>query len=79
MSKSSADNGERRSNNRPEDGGDGVESWRELLNEIEPGLRRFLGGKLPQAADVDDCIQSVSVAMLKNKTEIPRSARRAWL
>ncbi|MCA9140345.1 MAG: sigma-70 family RNA polymerase sigma factor [Planctomycetales bacterium] len=54
-------------------------TWREVFEQSESGLRRFLAGKLPQDADVDDCLQSVLVAMLKNETKIPAAARRAWL
>ncbi|QDV47010.1 ECF RNA polymerase sigma factor SigH [Stieleria neptunia] len=53
--------------------------WREVFREAESGLRRFLAGKLPQAADVEDCLQSVMVAMLSNESKIPHAARRAWL
>lgn len=53
--------------------------WREVFDEAETGLRRFLAGKLPQSADVEDCLQSVLVAMLKNESEIPPAARKAWL
>lgn len=94
MSTSPADNGDHAPEFRPdcvkrdvregdhpttEDRGTVRESWRAIFDESESGLRRFLTGKLPQAADVDDCMQSVSVAMLKNSTEIPIAARRAWL
>ena len=53
--------------------------WREVFKEAESGLRRFLLGKLPQAADAEDCLQSVMVAMLTNESNIPHVARRAWL
>ncbi|MCO8124238.1 RNA polymerase sigma factor [Stieleria sp. TO1_6] len=53
--------------------------WRELFQQTESGLRKFLAGKLPQAADVEDCLQTVMVAMLKNQSKIPLAARRAWL
>jgi RNA polymerase sigma-70 factor (ECF subfamily) len=94
MSKSPADNGDpapefRRDGDKqdvserdPRSGDDPAadrESWRAIFDESESGLRRFLTGKLPQTADVDDCMQLVSVAMLKNSTEIPIAARRAWL
>lgn len=91
MSKFSADSGDPAPEPRPDDLGDETRSepdqsrggdrdfWRKIFDESEPGLRNFLAGKLPQAADVDDCLQSVSVAMLKNETEIPHAARRAWL
>lgn len=62
----------------PSRGGD-REAWRDAFNECESGLRRFLAGKLPQAADVDDCLQSVLLAMLNNQSPIPPAARRAWL
>jgi RNA polymerase sigma-70 factor (ECF subfamily) len=90
MSKSSAESGEPAPEMRPDHSGDRPggpidgrggdhEAWREVLEEVRGGLRNFLAGKLPQAADVDDCLQSVSVAMLNNQTEIPPAARRAWL
>lgn len=60
-------------------GGDDPAIWREVFEQSETGLRRFLAGKLPQSADVEDCIQSVLVAMLRNKTKIPPAVRRAWL
>lgn len=50
-----------------------------VFAECRSGLRAFLAGKLPQAADVDDCLQCVSVAWLKNSKPIPRVAARAWL
>ncbi len=56
-----------------------MDLWREVFAESERGLRRFLAGRLPQSADVEDCLQAVSVAMLKNETPIPAQARRAWL
>ncbi|MEM0924866.1 MAG: sigma-70 family RNA polymerase sigma factor [Planctomycetota bacterium] len=54
----------------------------ELAEQFEAcrvGLRKFLSGKLPQPADVEDCLQSVGMALLKNAKPIPRAAIRAWL
>ncbi|WP_182869262.1 RNA polymerase sigma factor [Rhodopirellula sp. JC639] len=59
--------------------GAGRDLWRRVFDDAEMGLRRFLSGKLPQTADVDDCLQTVFVAMLKNDAPIPPAARRAWL
>lgn len=53
--------------------------WRELFEEARSGLRSFLLSKLPQPADVDDCLQTVFVAMLEHQPEVPVAARRAWL
>ncbi|MDV6034356.1 MAG: sigma-70 family RNA polymerase sigma factor [Phycisphaera sp. RhM] len=67
---------------QPDDGateGGSQHAWREEFREAEAGLRRFLAGKLPQAADVEDCLQTVMVAMLSNESQIPHAARRAWL
>lgn len=58
---------------------DDGQAWRQLFQRVEPALRRFLAGKLPQTADVDDCVQRVFVAMLQNETHVPVVARRAWL
>ena len=63
----------------PEPGGSDQRDWQEVFNEIEAGLRRFLAGKLPQQADVDDCLQSVFISMLRNRNPVPIAARRAWL
>ncbi|QEG02476.1 ECF RNA polymerase sigma factor SigH [Stieleria maiorica] len=66
------------SNNGVGEGGN-QDLWRRVFDDAETGLRRFLSGKLPQTADVDDCLQTVFVAMLKNDAAIPPPARRAWL
>ncbi|MEO1524349.1 MAG: sigma-70 family RNA polymerase sigma factor [Planctomycetota bacterium] len=59
---------------------EGIEvQWRELIEEVRPGLRSFLTAKLPQAADVEDCLQTVILAALESRPQIPESARRAWL
>ena len=57
---------------RPDPGlhhGGSPDRWRNVFDEAEVGLRRFLAAKLPQAADVDDCLQSVLMAMKKNNKE----------
>ena len=54
-------------------------TWRDVFREAENGLRKFLAGKLQQPADVEDCLQSVFVKALNNKTPVPVAARRAWL
>ncbi len=56
-----------------------TEGWQEVFVECESGLRAFLRGRLPQHADVEDCLQSVFMAMLNNHRPVPRVARRAWL
>lgn len=53
--------------------------WQQVFDACEIGLRTFLRGKLPQHTDVDDCLQSVFMAMLNNRRPIPTVARRAWL
>ena len=55
------------------------DQWRKVFESSEAGLRNFLAAKLPQQADVDDCLQTVLVAMLENTKEVPESARKAWL
>ncbi|MEM6471074.1 MAG: sigma-70 family RNA polymerase sigma factor [Planctomycetota bacterium] len=57
----------------------GVGDLMAAFAECRAGLRSFLSGKLPQPADVEDCLQSVQVALLKNQTTIPHAAMRAWL
>ena len=59
--------------------GDENATWRELLEEVRPGLRSFLSAKLPQSADVEDCLQSVMLAVLERPPTVPAAARRAWL
>lgn len=79
-SNSPADSGDHADQPQPQDGGEEQRgTWWSVFNDVETGLRKFLAAKLPQAADVEDCLQSVSIAMLKNQTEIPQAARRAWL
>ena len=62
-------------------GADETESaaWRRVFAQSEAGLRSFLRARLPQMADVDDCLQSVFIAMIHNTTDVPAAARRAWL
>lgn len=82
MSKSPSENGDRAQEPSTNDAKSDVlggESWPDVFDRTEPGLRKFLAGKLPQTADVDDCMQSLSVAMLTNETKIPAAARKAWL
>ncbi|MCC9599575.1 RNA polymerase sigma factor [Stieleria sp. JC731] len=55
------------------------QAWKDAFSQAENGLRRFLSSKLPQPADVDDCLQAISIAMLNNGTPIPDAARKAWL
>ncbi|MDM4019093.1 RNA polymerase sigma factor [Roseiconus lacunae] len=56
-----------------------IEAWNEVLEASRGGLRAFLSTKLPQAADVDDCLQAVSIAMLRMPPDVPPPARKAWL
>ncbi|MEL6105625.1 MAG: sigma-70 family RNA polymerase sigma factor [Planctomycetota bacterium] len=56
-----------------------AQQWRDLFEEARSGLRNFLSAKLPQDADVDDCLQTVFVAMLEHQPDVPVAARRAWL
>lgn len=56
-----------------------LDAWKRTFAESETGLRRVLQNRLPQSADVDDCLQSVFIAMLNNTTNVPPTARRAWL
>lgn len=61
------------------DNADDPNSWNAIFHRMRPGLRRFLAAKLPQDADVEDCLQAVSVAMLQNEASVPVAARKAWL
>lgn len=54
-------------------------AWQASLADCETGLRRFLSAKLPQPADVDDCLQVISLAAMTNDRELTEPARRAWL
>jgi RNA polymerase sigma factor (sigma-70 family) len=56
-----------------------VRQWREVFEEVAPGLRAFLRGRLSQDSDVDDCLQVVYVKMIESGGNVARSARRAWL
>lgn len=47
--------------------------------ETEPALRAFLRSRLAQGADVDDCLQSVHLAVLQHGHDVAPTARRAWL
>ncbi len=57
--------------------------WQTVYDAAKPGLCRFLANKLPQMADVEDCLQSLLIKMLtnasKNTNRVPPMARRAWL
>ncbi|OYP31023.1 RNA polymerase sigma factor [Rhodopirellula sp. MGV] len=53
--------------------------WKQIFAQSENGLRKLLASKLPQPADIDDCLQAVRLAVLQNSTPIPVPARRAWL
>jgi RNA polymerase sigma-70 factor (ECF subfamily) len=51
----------------------------DTFHEIQSGLRNFLRSRLPQQADVDDCLQRVFLATLNQQRPIPPVAHRAWL
>ena len=54
-------------------------SWREVFEGCESGLRAFLGARLSQQVDVEDCLQAVCVKMLESGQNVAPAARRAWL
>lgn len=68
-----------RMNSKSESTNPSPETWSQVFADAEPGLRKFLRGKLSQPADVDDCLQAVSIAMIKNQKPIPPAVRKAWL
>lgn len=53
--------------------------WREVFRVCETGLRAFLGGRLSQQVDVEDCLQVVYVKMIESGQDVAPVARRAWL
>ncbi|TWU00885.1 RNA polymerase sigma factor [Stieleria varia] len=61
------------------DRADIADQWKALFEEIRPGLQAFLRSRLSQSADVEDCLQSVSVTMLEKGLDVAPPARRAWL
>ena len=58
-------------------------AWRAVFHDCQDGLRGFLTNRLRQEADVDDCLQSVFVKMIRQARRTDSSvavvARRAWL
>lgn len=68
---------------RPEDHSnqppEGQLAWQASLRACDVGLRRFLSAKLPQPADVDDCMQAISLAVMTNERALNEPARKAWL
>ncbi|QDT02463.1 ECF RNA polymerase sigma factor SigW [Rubripirellula lacrimiformis] len=56
-----------------------TESFQQIFDDISGGLRRFLASRLRQTADVDDCLQSVFLAMTQHGDTVAPAARRAWL
>lgn len=53
--------------------------WREVFRACEGGLRAFLGGRLGQPVDVEDCLQAVYVKMIESGQNVAPVTRRAWL
>ena len=53
--------------------------WNEVFQACQAGLRAFLRNRLSQEADVDDCLQAVSIKMLQSGHDVAPAARRAWL
>ena len=52
--------------------------WQQVFEQALPGLRAFLHHRLAPA-DIDDCLQVVSVTMLEKGDGVAPAARRAWL
>ncbi|TWT82913.1 ECF RNA polymerase sigma factor SigH [Planctomycetes bacterium CA13] len=65
-----------------DDGAEGREpdnNWRDVFLDSEPGLRAFLGRRLGQHADAEDCLQVVFLKAVEQGQNIPVAARKAWL
>ena len=56
-----------------------TQQWESVFEETRSGLRSFLSSRLGQAADVDDCLQSVMLKAITKGNLVPQAARRAWL
>lgn len=54
-------------------------NFRQLFDDVSPGLRRFLASRLDQICDVEDCLQAVFVAMVQHGGNVGVASRRAWL
>ena len=67
----------------PQDDSNPRQAWQEVFNCCEAGLRAFLGMRLHQQVDVDDCLQNVVIKMMEaaadQQRQVAPAARRAWL
>jgi RNA polymerase sigma-70 factor (ECF subfamily) len=63
----------------PTDGPAQSTAWRELFEQVEPGLRAFLRHRLRQESDIDDCLQVVFVKWVESAEKVAPAARKAWL
>ncbi|MGI9466854.1 MAG: RNA polymerase sigma factor [Rubripirellula sp.] len=58
---------------------EGIARRRRVFNDTKVGLRFFLSKRLPQEADIDDCLQVVFVKLMEKGDGVAPPALRSWL